>query len=171
MNLIDELQKLEQLHQNGSLTADEFTQAKTLILSSSTSSSSDFSAIKGFVEKESQLKRLDLEWETELQKFKTINMAMFQPLMLWSIVVGMVWGATAWFLISGSVEQEQIIGQPANFEPFKSLQNSFPIFSILVVIPVIWFFIRHSKQTNQNSTSYQVALKNHKIKRDQILRS
>ncbi len=47
MTLAEELQKLEQLHQNGSLTDTEFSQAKARLLKSSTDAGPGITALNG----------------------------------------------------------------------------------------------------------------------------
>lgn len=81
MNLIDELQKLEQLHQNGSLTAEEFTLAKTLLLSGSVNSSAT-----------------DSTWENEkLTRSKILTIP--QSVVIASVALGLVLGFALWYLI------------------------------------------------------------------------
>jgi hypothetical protein len=63
MNLVEELQKLEQLYQNGSLSTDEFTRAKQALLTNNTQPN------LSQLNKEVQLSRLDREWELEQQQY------------------------------------------------------------------------------------------------------
>jgi hypothetical protein len=169
MNLIDELQKLEQLHQNGLLTADEFTQAKTLILSSSNSSSSDLAAIKGFVDKENKSKRLDLEWEAEKQRILKERFLLVRPFFFVLVVLGILWGIGLWFVIFGNSDQfNTILNSP---KPSPIVQYVLPILGVVASVFGIIFIIRNVQQLNQNGNLYQTAFKNHQAKRDQILRS
>lgn len=172
MNLVEQLQKLEQLHKNASLTDEEFSKAKTLLLSSSQGSSADLPYIQGFVDKETQLKRLDFEWKTERQKFQTKQQATMRPIMPWAVGLGIAGGITAWILVNGSLEQEEpILGQPQNVDLLKSGQSGFEILTILLLIVTIWICIRHSKRINENGFAYRTALKNYQEERDQILNS
>ncbi len=172
MNLVEELQKLEQLHKNASLTDEEFSKAKTVLLSNSPNSSSDLASIKGFIDKETKLTKLDLEWKTKEQNFQTKKRAMLRPFMPWAVALGLAGGISAWNFVNGIVEQEEpILGQPQNIDLLKSGQTGFLILTILLLVATIWIFIRHSKRMNETDVVYKNALKNYQIKRDQILNS
>src|SRR4051812_36885496 len=71
MSLVDELQKLEDLRQNGSLTDAEFAQAKAMLLgkSSAPDHAQQMSEQLQEVRYQNELARIDREWEMERQRY------------------------------------------------------------------------------------------------------
>ncbi len=78
MNLIDEIKQLQELHDNGTLTDEEFVSAKAVLLSvpAEAVAQPDNTAIEQELARlrlQSDLDRLDREWDREREKFATIG--------------------------------------------------------------------------------------------------
>jgi hypothetical protein len=167
MNLIDELQKLEQLRQNGSLTAEEFTKAKTLLLSSSTIPSTDLATIKAFVDKETQAKRLDLDWEAEKQQILKERFKIVRPFYFALIILGLIWGTGLWFVMFDNSDQFSTAMNSS--KPSVIVQYVLPILGIATSVLGLLFIIKNVQQLNRNGNLYLAAFKDYQRKRIQIL--
>ncbi|WP_157606277.1 SHOCT domain-containing protein [Schlesneria paludicola] len=76
MSLTDELQKLEQLRQNGTLTEDEFTRAKSLLLATPAPTLEVNPAIETQLSQLrhlSELERIDREWSIERRQYEVVG--------------------------------------------------------------------------------------------------
>lgn len=74
MSLTDELQKLEQLRQNGTLTDDEFARAKSLLLT--TPAPNVIPAVEtqlSHLRHLSELERIDREWGIERRQYEVVG--------------------------------------------------------------------------------------------------
>ena len=71
MSLADELQKLEQLRQAGTLSTAEFAQAKATLLNTTISITDSGKLVQ--LTKEAELARIDREWELEKQSFNVLS--------------------------------------------------------------------------------------------------
>lgn len=176
MNLVDELQKLEQLYQNGSLTAEEFALAKTLMLSNpnlaSSSvmfSSNDLAEVKALVDRDSQLSRLDREWESQKQRILNQRLILVRPFFSVVIIFGILWGIGIWYVIFGNLDQFDTTFNSS--KPSLIAQYALPILGIALSVVCLWFIFKNVKPLYQNGNSYQTAHKNYQAKRDQILHS
>src|SRR5438045_1929994 len=71
MSLVDELQRLDELHQNGSLTDAEFAQAKANLLAKPSDSGHHQQMAEQLqeVRYHNELARIDREWEMERQQY------------------------------------------------------------------------------------------------------
>jgi hypothetical protein len=65
MSLNDELQKLEQLYQNGRLSASEFAQAKTALLNPANPQQATMAQLS----QEAKLQRLDRDWQMAQERY------------------------------------------------------------------------------------------------------
>jgi hypothetical protein len=131
MNLVEELQKLEQLYHNGSLSADEFARAKQTLLTNN--AQQDLSQLN----KEVQLSRLDREWELEQQRYMvtgrygrqhvpTVGGAIASIVMIG--LFGTFWTVTSYSMTSAS----------PSFGGQFDLFRLFPLFGVLFTLYGVW---------------------------------
>jgi Short C-terminal domain len=131
MNLVEELQKLEQLYQNGSLSADEFAAAKQALLKNDTRQ--DLNQLN----REVQLSRLDREWELEQQRYMVIGRYGRQHLPT-------VGGGVALIVMIGlfgtfwTVTTYSMTSLTPSFGGQFDIVRLFPVFGVLFTLYGVW---------------------------------
>ena len=146
MSLADDLQKLDELRRNGSLSQEEFELAKKNVLAGSMTPSTPTqtsSNINHLVE------QLDREWELERENYMITNKygAKFIP-QKWSSVLGGIlivgfgifWTIMAIAMVSNS--------------PF-AFAGVFPIFGVLFVIFGLAMSVRSAKKADEYEKAHQ----------------
>jgi hypothetical protein len=116
MNISDEIRKLQELHDRGALTDDEFTQAKAAVLAGA---SRPADSVEGEQAANSQLEilriqnqiaQLDREWEIESQRYMMSGRygQQYRPSKWGGLIVGLMavvfggfWTVTAFSMSSG----------------------------------------------------------------------
>ncbi len=135
MSLADELQKLEQLRQAGTLSTTEFTQAKAALLN--TASSIPDSGKLEQLTKEAELARIDREWELEKQGFNVLSRYGIQQRPtkaggIGSALFGGAFGAFWTYMVSS------MPSGGSDFTPFSAMRFAFPIFGVIFTLYAIW---------------------------------
>jgi hypothetical protein len=154
MSIAEELSKLQRVHETGGLTDDEFAAAKAAVLGSTKMDSelamaAHFDALKV----QSDLERLEHEWETERQQYMLRSKygQRYVPTRAMSIVVGVVMASFG------------------TFWTFTSAQGSGSGYiSILGIIPILagigFGFYSHSK-----AVEYEQAFGRYQRRRARLL--
>jgi hypothetical protein len=169
MNLVDELQKIKQLHDNGTLSSAEYAQYKAKLWKKSgldipNSSSEDF--IQQMPnEKLEVLAQLDREWKKE--KLKFMRKDRYGNKRLITKVYAIFMTLISIFLIVVSILTFAIPRTKPAFESFDVIRILYLVFMFPVSIYGLWEGI----QQYQKAGKYQIALINYQTKRDQILHS
>ncbi len=140
MNLADELEKLEQLRQNDVLDNSEFARAKALILNQTGLQSDDLKKLN----RESELARLDREWQLEQQKFMVTGRYGIQRIpsiggvigAVLTSVFGIIWTFAALSMFSGFAAST-FTGTSQPF-PFNIFRFIFPTVGIGLTIFFLW---------------------------------
>jgi hypothetical protein len=116
MNISDEIRKLQELHDRGALTDDEFTQAKAAVLAGASrpADSEDgqqvVNAQLDVLRIQNQIAQLDREWEIESQQYMMSGRygQQYRPskwigllIGLMAVVGGGIWTVTAFSMSSG----------------------------------------------------------------------
>ena len=135
MSLADELQKLEQLRQAGTLSTAEFAQAKATLLNTVVSITDSGKLVQ--LTKEAELARIDREWELEKQSFNVLSRYGIQqrPTKAGGIGSALFGGAFGAFW---TYTAASITSSGSNFAPFNVMQIVFPIFGVIFTLYVIW---------------------------------
>jgi hypothetical protein len=169
MNLIEKLQKLEQLRENGTLSLTEYTQNKTELWKKSglvipNSSAEDFIQ-QTPNEKLEVLAQLDREWKKEKQKYMRKDRVGGKRLItkVYAIFMTLI----SIFLIAVSIITFASPRATLAFESFDVIRILYLVFMFPVSIYGLWEGI----QQYQKVGKYQIALTKYQTKRDQILRS
>jgi Short C-terminal domain len=135
MSLTDELQKLEQLRQAGTLSTAEFAQAKAVLLNTA-SSITDSGKLEQLT-REAELARIDREWELEKQGFNVLSRYGIQqrPSKAGGIggaLLGGGFGAFWTYMVSSMPSSS------SNVTPFNAMRIAFPIFGVIFTSYAIW---------------------------------
>lgn len=128
MKLTDELQQLQEMHERGALTAEEFAQAKARVLSGETSASADTPALQRHfqqVEWQNELERLDREWELERESYVQVGKygSRHLPQRETSLLAALVGGGFGLFWTFSAMS----MGAPAFF----------PLFGVIFIVAVV----------------------------------
>ncbi len=162
MGLVEELQKLEQLYRNGSLSAAEFAQAKSQLLSNPASIPDQAVAV---LNKEAQLSRLDREWQFEQQNYMVRGRygSQHKPSVVGGLISAFVIGGfgTLWTITTYSITSNM-----PKFGAFEIAQFM-PLFGIIFTIFGIWSGINQVAKAR----AYQVAQDSYSQRRNEIERS
>jgi hypothetical protein len=135
MGLADELQKLEQLRQAGTLSTAEFVQAKVALLNTATSIT-DSGKLEQLT-REAELARVDREWESERQGFNVLSRYGIQQrpsktVGIGSALFGGAFGAFWTYMVSSMPSSSP------DFTPFNMMRMVFPIFGVIFTLYAIW---------------------------------
>ena len=158
MNIADELQKLQDLYHNGSLTALEFAAAKVAVLAGNATETGSESALHAHLEEikhQNEIARLDREWQIQRERYmipgrygqRTIpNRGM-------SIVAGLVIAGFGvfWTVTAASA------GAP----------SFFPVFGVIF----IFFGVAMSLYSFKVAGDYQQAYQSYQRRRSELLSS
>jgi hypothetical protein len=110
MGIADELEKLDQLRLKGSLTEEEFAQAKSQLLSNVQKSGEAQSLLEGQLTElrhQNELAQLDREWQIEQRRYQVAGSyrVLYVPTVSMGLVIaisgslfGLFWIATAYYL-------------------------------------------------------------------------
>jgi hypothetical protein len=161
MSLVDELQKLEQLRHHGSLTADEFAQAKAQLLAKPADESLEqLSEQLTEVRSHNQLARLNREWEIERQQYLITTRYGRQvvPTQTMGFVTAVFGGLFGLFWTAMAVS---MTNNAPDFGAFSIAKFAFPLFGVLfIVLAIGWGVYCYNK-----ATQYEQALQNYQARR------
>ena len=135
MGLADELQKLEQLRQNGTLSTAEFAQAKAALLNS-TASIPDSGKLERLTT-EAELARIDREWELERQGFMVFGRYGVQRFPNKSTGIGSALFGGG-FGIFWTYMAFSMTSMTPDVAPFNIVRFAFPIFGVIFTLSAIW---------------------------------
>ncbi|HEY1190083.1 MAG TPA: SHOCT domain-containing protein [Gemmata sp.] len=161
MGLADELQKLEDLRRNGTLTEAEFAQAKAAVLTRTAAAPAPASAAPGAeklgehlaaVRYQNELERIDREWAMERERYMitgkhgrryipTVNGGIIAAVVIGAF--GAVWTATSFAVTSGAPD----------FGGFGVARVLFPLFGVVFTV----FGIGYGVQAANKATAYTQA--------------
>jgi hypothetical protein len=158
MSIADELHKLQELHQSGALTDAEFAQAKARVLAGRTSASepdekeADLRDQLAELKRDSELDRLDREWDQERQRYLIYGRYGAQPYTpskMMSVIMGaaIVGFGILWTAFAASITGG--VGGPASIFP------CFGVVFILVGIGVSAYNFTRASQYEQAYQRYQ----------------
>jgi hypothetical protein len=138
MNLIEELDKLQQLHRSGALTDDEFAAAKAQVLRQGAPSPASAIGVAGHlhvITHQNELAQLDREWELARESYMVTGKHghRYIPTQAGSVVVGVVIGLFGAFWTAMAAG---ITGGMAGHGPpgAGGLVSLFPLFGILFIV-------------------------------------
>ena len=146
MGIADELQKLEQLRQSGSLTDTEFAQAKIRLLESpSQVVNADLGLVLedqlAQVRFQNELARIDREWDIERRQYQIVGRygRIFTPTIgtgIATAVAGTLFGLIWTFIALMVVDAAKETGFVS--ETFSSISTVLPIVGILMIGIALW---------------------------------
>jgi hypothetical protein len=141
MGIADELQKLEQLRRNGSLSPEEFTQAKAALLANPGTPNDPqlgqhLADQLAEVRYQNELARIDREWEVERAQYLIADrygrrQVPTPGMGIGAAVVGGVFGAI-WLVMAIA-----ITGSAPDFGPFAIAKVVFPLFGVLFILTAV----------------------------------
>jgi len=168
VSIVDELQKLEDLRRSGSLTDEEFAQAKATVLAGPTSSTDEpigqhLSEQLTEVRYQNELARVDREWEIERQRFYITNRygARQLPTTGMGIGIATVGGI---FGLFWTIMAVSITGTGPDAGAFGVVSVVFPLFGVLFIVGAIAFGIYCYSRAQE----YQKALAEYHSRREAI---
>lgn len=119
MNLSDEIRNLQELHDAGALTNEEFARAKDAVLTSATTPSrqDDPASLDRHLQQiqiQNEIKQVDREWEIEREKYISIGQygARNPPNELISIIAAIVLGGFGLYVIIDAISKGAPILSP-----------------------------------------------------------
>lgn len=152
MNIADELRKLEELHQRGTLTDAEFAAAKASVLAGSREHRPfDDEIVQKQLEElklQNAVSRLDREWELERERYMVAGRYGYRyvPNRAMSIVGGVLIVGFGVFWTAGA---SAIAGG------FDGVFSLFPLFGILFIVTGIGMSIYSYSKASQYERAYQ----------------
>jgi hypothetical protein len=150
MNLADELSKLQQLHQNGALTDEEYARAKDAVLARAEESSPDErSAVQrqlDQMQRQQALLRLDQDWDRERASYlmRGKHGQFYPPSKFLSVAVGIFVAIFGIIWTMGTLS----LGAPGFF-PF------FGVFFVLLAIGVSIYNYKRAEAYEQAEARYR----------------
>jgi hypothetical protein len=159
MSLADDLQKLEELHRNGSLSAAEFAQAKAALLAGP-SAPADGQLGQHLADQfadvryQNELAQIDREWQIEQQRYLITNRYGLRQVPtagmgIGTAVVGGVFGVF-WTIVALA-----ITGSAPDAGPFSIAKVVFPLFGVLFTGAAIGYGIYCYNRAQQYQRAFQ----------------
>jgi len=170
IGIADELQKLRQLHFNGTLTDDEFTLAKSRLINGPQPNVQ----LTPFIEQQlsevrfqNELARIDREWELEREQYQIIGAygRIYYPsigLGLSKLLIGVAFGALLFglaFTVSNMVTL---------FAPDSELLTNFAKFLFSLALTFTLFFVVNGIYLCFRAQQYSIAFKRYQQRHDKL---
>lgn len=145
MSIADELQKLEELRRGGSLTDEEFAQAKARVLAGSSSSPGEqagqqLSEHLAEVRHQNELARVDREWEMERQKYFITDRYGRRHIPTSGMGIGIA-AVGGIFGLLWTIMAISITGSGPADGPFGVARVVFPLFGVVLIVGAIGYGI------------------------------
>ena len=169
MGIADELQKLSELLKNGTLTNEEFAQAKIRLLAEPATKPTV--EVSEFLEDQltevryqNELARIDREWEIERRQYQVVGRfgRSFTPTIGTGIatavvggIFGLFWTVTAYTIISMSRSL------PMFDESYSVIGTIFPLIGILFTVTAIWRGIYFCVLSQNYNVAYEAYKQRH----------
>jgi hypothetical protein len=154
MSIADELHKLQELHQSGALTDDEFAQAKARVLAAQSRGTEGEPADATLrehlseLQRENELARLDREWDRQREQYQVAGRYGYRytPSKAGSMITGLIaiGGGTLWTVMA--VTMIGGMGGPGAL---------FPLFGVLFILFGIGIALFSFMRANQYEQAYQ----------------
>ncbi len=162
MSLVDEIQKLEDLHRRGALTDEEFTRAKAALLAGPAAPAGEplgqhLSDQLAEVRYQNDLAQIDREWQIERQKYLLSDRYGRWQVPTAGMGIGIAIGGGL-FGAFWTVMAIAITGSAPDFAPFAVAKIVFPLFGLLFIGAAIGFGIycyRRAQQYESAFAAYQ----------------
>lgn len=170
MSLVEEIEKLRNLHQGGALTNDEFERAKRVLLESGEApalqrNDAATGALLHEVKKQNALDRIDTDWNLEREQYLITSRYGPGRIPQLGDALGAVFGGL--FGIVWTIMAFTMTNMAPDVGPFAIAKVIFPGFG--VVITIVSFI--HAARCSQKAANYSAAFERYKMRRDQATRA
>jgi hypothetical protein len=159
VSLVDELQKLQDLHRSGALSDEEFARAKKALLEGPSASPADpqlgrhLSDQLAEVHYQNELAQIDREWQMEREKYLLTDrygrrQVPTPGMGIGVAVVGGVFGLF-WTIVAIA-----LTGSAPDVGPFSIIKIVFPLFGVLFIVAAIAFGVHCRTRAQQYEKAF-----------------
>jgi hypothetical protein len=168
MSLTEELEKLHDLYTRGALSADEFSRAKSALLTQPQQTITRPDALVTHLDEvqfQNELARIDREWEMERENYVIQSRYGRSHVPTGSDVTGAVFGAV--FGIIWTIVAFTVTSYAPDVGPFPLVKICFPLFGVVIVI----FALVHAARSYSRMQDYEEARRAYEVRRQNVRKS